>query len=139
MKSYFAVLTTRSLERLQAMMSSAPITLDFSAMVVPLSLHTDVVPNSTGWTFEAKVTEFGHRFNEDLQHSQMVAVLHSPDLVKRALELGAGEDYVPHWIIQNDATPLARTNKFWLRSIETIIVDREREPFTFTERVIEDA
>jgi len=139
MKSYFAVPTNRTLARIRALMSSAPITLDFDKMVVPLSLHTNVIPSTTGGTFQAQVTSFGHVYNEDLQHSQMVAALHSPDLVRRALELGANEQYQPQWIIQNSATPLARTNKFWIVSVATILVDREKEPFTFTERVIDDA
>lgn len=141
MKSYFAVPTDRTLTRIRALMSSAPITLDFDRMVVPIALHVSGYdPSSTaGQEFRAKVTDFGHFYNEDLQHTQMVATLMSPDLVRRALQLGASEDYQPRWIIQNAATPLARTNKFWLTSIATILVDREHEPFTFTERMIEDA
>ncbi len=138
MRSFFAVPTQTTMDRLQSILQSAPITLNFQQMVVPLALNTNIEPTSTGSTFAANVISFGHFYNEELGHSQMVAVLQSPDLVKRATELGAGPDYEPHWIIQNSATPLARTNKFWLRSVETVLVSRENHlPFTFTERVVD--
>jgi hypothetical protein len=139
MKSYFAVPTDRTLGRIKSIMMSAPVTLDWDKMVVPIVLNTDHPdPSSfTGQTFEAQVTRFGHFFNEELQHSQLVAELQSRKLMLRALQLGADHSYVPRWIIQNNATPLARSNKFWLVSVEEALVDRESEPFTFTERVID--
>jgi hypothetical protein len=141
MRSYFAVPTDRTLDRIRTLMSSAPITLNFTRMVVPIALHVSGSDSSpfTPQEFLAKVTDFGHFYNEDLQHTQMVATLVSPSLVNRAIQLGAGEGYQPRWIIQNDATPLARTNKFWIVSVATILVTREHEPFTFEERMIDDA
>lgn len=138
MRSYFAVPTDHTKERIRRILASAPITLEFDKMVVPLALNTNIQADHSGKQFSATVIDFGHWYNEELQHTQMAASLQSPDMVRRAIDLGAGTDYQPRWVIQESATPLARTNKFWLKSVETILVVHEKsEPFTFVEQCID--
>lgn len=134
MTTYFAVPTEHTYHRLIDIMSGAPIHLEAKRMAVRIASGSgDGQVSDT--TYSAKVTSLERKYNEELQYFELLAVLDCPELVARARELGAGEDYEPALIVQSPATPHGRTNKSWIASVHDTLVSKEG-PFTFVERVI---
>jgi hypothetical protein len=135
MYQYFAVPTQDSLERLKEIFSSSPVPIDFDKIVVRLGSSQQ--QSTTRRAYRAQITWFGHHYNQELEYTELVGMLDSPEMTERHGELDGSYDgdFEPMVIFQSPATPLAQTNKFFLNSVANTLVSRE-DPFTFVERVL---
>jgi len=138
MMMHFAVLTDESKKRFRSIFMSAPIALDVDKFVVRLGTSSGENENTSeeGVIHEARIVWVGREMNDELQYLEWVAKLDAPSLKERAIALGASEDFVPELVFQSPATPMARSNKFWMESVHTSLVQRETA-FSLQEKSIQ--
>ena len=137
----YAVVTTpteRTIDRLNDILSSAPLSIPLSDLYV-LLWSGPVAPSSLkspGGPYSAKFTEFKTSYGTLQDHPELAGVLDSPEMRARATELGSPLDFPLRLIFLNHPPPLSRTIRTFLVSVADTLVSKEFEPFTFNQDIL---
>ncbi len=127
--------TERTKKRLIEIFMSAPISVDFDHLYVPLWIGDEGGGYPKGFSpqgpYQSKFTSFGRSWSPTHEISELSGNLGSPALKQRALDLGTLDDYPIRLVFLDQAPPLSHTNKSFLVSVSDTLVLKEFEPFTF--------
>lgn len=138
MRTLVVVPTPETVARLQAIFGSAPFTVDWSTLLVPLAhlpAGRDVEPSTQVYSARFKALQI--MFDRFRQAAELVGVLESPELLERSIDCGMSYDFVLKLIFLPYAPALSQTVRNFTVSVsDTLVLKEEHQPFTFQREFI---
>jgi hypothetical protein len=138
MKTLVVIPTLETRERLQEIMGSAPFTVDWETLLVPLAhipSGTSVTPTNT--LYEARFKSFQVMFDRFRQSAELVGVLDSPGMLKRSIDCGMGYEFLLKLVFLPYAPAQSQPIRNFIVSVSDILVIKEEhKPFTFQREFI---
>lgn len=132
MRTLVTVPSPETIERLQQIFTSAPISIDWTALLVPLAyLPSDVMVEPDNSLRYGSFKDFSVQYDAFRQTAELVGVLDSPEMQKRSIDCGMDFDFRLKMVFLPYAPAQSLPIRRFIISVSDTLVAKEQVPFSF--------